>query len=431
MIGTITKRARRDGKPAWGYSFFAGRSATGKRIQITKSGFDSRKAAADALRKAIEQHRSEAGSARPIRFTAFLDRWLDEYASHRCTPKTLERYRQLGQHAKKYLGDTQLESLAPVAIESMLNNLLKSGGPKDQAHPDGRPLSARTARHVAFLIHDSLESAVRWGILAVNPMDRVVLPKEERKEVRAPDKQALSRLLSAVSGTNLFPLFVMAASTGCRRGELLALEWKDIDFQTGIITISKSLEQTKLGLRVKSTKSGKARRFPLPSVALGVLVQHRRNQRLENPIQPGSKDVGLVFCNPEGDYHKPDQISSRVAEITAKAGLRGMSLHSLRHGHASQLLSEGVPIPTVSKRLGHANPAITLKLYSHALESDESAAAQRWDSAFAKVVTAHANPCGEPQGLRDVHSTPRMPDLLPSLPHEVEQLQEGERKRRS
>jgi integrase len=75
----------------------------------------------------------------------------------------------------------------------------------------------------------------------------------------------------------------------------------------------------------------------------------------------------------------------------AKAGLRGVSLHSLRHAHASQLLSEGIPIPTVSKRLGHANPTITLRLYSHALESDELAAARRWDDAFADVVEVHAN----------------------------------------
>jgi hypothetical protein len=145
---------------------------------------------------------------------------------------------------------------------------------------------------------------------------------------------------------------------------------------------------------------------------------------LQKSIRPGFKDLGLIFCNPEGDYQKPDQISSRVAEVTAKAGLRGISLHSLRHGHASQLLSEGVPIPTVSKRLGHANPAITLKLYSHALESDELAAAQRWDNAFAEVVQARTNPCGESQGFRDVQSTPVTPNL-PSLSHENEQLPAG------
>jgi integrase len=391
MIGTITKRARQDGKLAWGYSFFAGRTSTGKRIQITKSGFDTRKEATEALRKAIEQRRLDGDGANHLTVNAFVDRWLDEYAKHRCTAKTLERYVTLARHATKFLGESELQSLAPLAIESMLNHLLDSGGRKDEAHPNGRPLSPRRVRHIAFLMHDSFESAVRWGLLPANPMDRVVLPKAEKKEVWALDKQGLSQLLGAVRGTALFPLFVTAASTGCLRGELLALEWQDIDFQTGMMTISKSLEQTKSGLRIKSTKSGKVRRFPLPSVALGVLLQHRRNQTLENPIEPNEKNLRLVFCSREGDYYKPDQISSKVAEVMAKAGLRGTSLHSFRHGHASQLLSEGVPIPTVSKRLGRANPTITLKLYSHALESDEWAAAQRWDEAFADVVELHAN----------------------------------------
>jgi integrase len=195
----------------------------------------------------------------------------------------LERYLELGRHATKYLGETELQNLAPLAIESMLNNLLDSGGRRDETHPNGKPLSARTVRHIAFLIHDSLQSAVRLGILPANPMDRVVLPKAEKKEIRALDKQGLSQLLGAVRGTSLFPLFVAAAATRCRRGELLALEWQDIDFQTGMMTISKSLEQTKSGLRIKSTKSGKARRFPLPSVALGILyntaeINHRRIQ---------------------------------------------------------------------------------------------------------------------------------------------------------
>lgn len=391
MIGTITKRSRQDGKPAWGYSFFAGRTSAGKRIQITKSGFDTRTEATDALRKAIEQHRSDGNATNRLKFSAFLDQWLNEYAKHRCAAKTLERYITLGRHATKYLGETELQDLSPLPIESMLNNLLDCGGRIDDTHPNGRPLSARTVRHIAFLIHDSLESAVRWDLLPANPMDRVVLPKAEKKEILALDKQGLSQILGAVSGTSLFPLFVTAASTGCRRGELLALEWRDIDFQTGMMTISKSLEQTRSGLCIKSTKSGKVRRFPLPSVALAVLSEHRRNQALENPIPPTGRNLGLVFCSPDGDYHKPDQISSRVAAIMAKAGVHGVSLHSFRHGHASQLLSEGVPIPTVSKRLGHANPTITLKLYSHALESDELVAAGRWHDAFADIVKVHTN----------------------------------------
>lgn len=109
MIGTITKRTRQVGTPAWGYSFFAGRTSAGKRIQITKSGFDTRKEATEALRNAIEQHRFDGTNH--LTFSAFLDRWLDEYARHRCTPKTLERYVTLGRHATKYLGETELQVL--------------------------------------------------------------------------------------------------------------------------------------------------------------------------------------------------------------------------------------------------------------------------------------------------------------------------------
>jgi len=320
MIGTITKRLRRDGKPAWGYSFFAGRSAAGKRIQITKSGFESRKEAGQALLVAIHEHRQGSSTLSRLDFATFIDRWLAEHAKHRCTPKTLERYTQLSRYAISHLGNTDLHSLTPVSIETALNALRNSGGRKDEVHPLGRPLSARTVRHVAFLVHDSLEAAVRWGTLPTNPMDRVVLPKPERKEPKVLDDQGLGRFLDAVRGTSLFPLLVTAVSTGCRRGELLALEWRDIDFQTGLITISKSLEQTKNGLRIKSTKSGNTRRLPLPSVALDVLMEHRRNEENGSSVEAARKNLDLIFCDQDGDYYKPDQMSSRIAEIARRAG---------------------------------------------------------------------------------------------------------------
>jgi integrase len=118
----------------------------------------------------------------------------------------------------------------------------------------------------------------------------------------------------------LFPLLVTAVSTGCRRGELLALEWRDIDFQTGTITTSKSLEQTKNGLRIKSTKSGNATRFPLPSAALDVLKERRGIQQNGNRVEAERRGPESVFDGPEGDYYKPDQMSSRIAEIARRVG---------------------------------------------------------------------------------------------------------------
>ena len=146
MTGTITKRLRRDGKPAWGYSFFSGRTEAGKRIQITKSGFESRKEAAQALLLAIQERRPGTSAMSQIDFGTFINRWLEEHAKHRCTLKTFERYTQLSHYALRYLGNIDLKSLTPVSIEGALNALRNSGGRKDELHPLGRPLSARTVR---------------------------------------------------------------------------------------------------------------------------------------------------------------------------------------------------------------------------------------------------------------------------------------------
>jgi integrase len=180
---------------------------------------------------------------------------------------------------------------------------------------------------------------------------------------------------------------MLGLATGARRGELLALQWADIDFKTGILNISKSLDQTKAGLRVKSTKSGKPRRFAVPAAALEALEEHRiRTASRSSSFRSDHANNDLVFCRPEGGYYSPDRVGARVTELMRKAGIEGASLHSLRHTHVSKLLSHGVPIPTVAKRLGHANANITLSIYAHALEADELAAAKIWDDAMVEVI---------------------------------------------
>jgi integrase len=170
---------------------------------------------------------------------------------------------------------------------------------------------------------------------------------------------------------------------------LLALQWSDLDLQTGSLDISKSLEQTKAGLRVKSTKSEEPRCVALPEWALEVLQEHRAEQ--ENDRATFGRDYvnnALIFCQPAGRYYSPDRVGARVAELMRKVGLQGVSLHSLRHSHASILLSKGVPISVVSERLGHADQNITLSIYSHALPADSRAAAKIWNDSMAEVISS-------------------------------------------
>jgi integrase len=176
-------------------------------------------------------------------------------------------------------------------------------------------------------------------------------------------------------------------ATGMRRGELAAVEWPDLNWDTGILEVSKSLEETKAGLRVKGTKSGETRRFAIPAEVLEVLREHKREQERDRELYgPDYANLNLIFARPDGYYYSPDKLGTRVRAAMQSAGLRGVSLHSLRHSHASELLSQGAPITAVSERLGHASPNITLGIYSHPLPADNQAAAKLWNDAMADVI---------------------------------------------
>ncbi len=147
-----------------------------------------------------------------------------------------------------------------------------------------------------------------------------------------------------------------------------------------MLTVSKSLEQTKAGLRVKSTKSKKPRHFRLPQTTI-LALRFQREQQTENQRLFGAdyRDLGLIFAAPNGDHLKPDLVSQVIVRRLREAGIKDASMHSLRHSHASNLISRGVPVPAVSARLGHADVSITNRIYAHAIPDDDLRAADEWD----------------------------------------------------
>lgn len=390
MTGCIFKRKLPSGSITWGFSVDAGKDATGRRKQIFKSGFTKKAEAQAALRQKLNQKDDgELVKPDPTTFSGFLAEWFTEHAERKCTPKTVERYRQLAAYVLPHLGTTKLQDLTALTLERVLNHVKDSGGwnRKTKTH---RPLSAKTIRHIAGVLHVSLDTAIRWKLIKTNPVDGVQLPKVEKREGVALDAGQLSTFLDAAKGQGLFEYLSFDMVTGCRRGELLAAQWPDVDFVRRELRVSKSLEQTKEQLRVKPTKSEKPRVISLPASAIAMLRDHRSRQS-ENRRLFGSDyrdDLNLVFCTPSGEYLKPDSITAKVCLLAKKAGLPGVSLHTLRHSHGSQLLANGVPLPVVSKRLGHANVYTTANTYSHALTQDERAAADIWDATVQKSIDA-------------------------------------------
>ena len=457
MNSCVFKRKLKSGT-SWGYYFAAGRDQDGKRIQVFKSGFETKGAASTASRVAIEeyekthgkltQHRGILGrvtwgyvfgeeskigldsqAAAELALQAAVDRraaaeaipaevdptfpeyiryWLTEHAARRCAPKTLERYGELAEYLIRQLGETRLNDLTTAQIQRAVHRLEDCGGRVTTEYPDGRPLAPKTVRHIGTLLYTCLAEADRLGVLKIpHPManKRVRLPRLVKRDPAVLDKEKLRALFTRARSTRLYPVVVLASATGCRRGELLALQWPDLDESTGELSVSKSLEQLKVGLRVKSTKSEKPRRFVIPDWAISVLADHRAEQEKDKRLfGPDYQDHGLIFCQPNGAYYSPDREGARVKELMRAVGIEGVSLHSLRHSFASELLSRGVPLAVVSERLGHADQNITLAIYSHAMPADTRAAAKVWQDAMADVIEDSRKP-GVKRMLADVCRT--------------------------
>jgi integrase len=293
MNGTIFKRKLPSGKVAWGYSIELGRDESGKRLRKFASGFERKSDAEEARRRALnEKHDGNLLKPNPATLGEFLDEWLREYADKKCSPKTVERYRQLADYVRPHVGDVKLQEITALMLHRVFNKLKESGGHNRKTKLP-RPLSAKTVRHIAGVVHTALTTAIEWGLLKSNPCITKNLPKVRKREARALEPDQLIWYADAARAVGLYEFLMVAAGTGCRRGELLALTWTDIDLDHRIARVSKSLEQTRQGLRVKETKNQKSRPIPLPastnrnpSGRQGGTRSHRRSLRSCLPQRP-------------------------------------------------------------------------------------------------------------------------------------------------
>ena len=391
MQGSVTKyRVKGSSRPKWRYRIYAGKNEEGKKLYEGKGGFDKESEAAEAMRGHLDELPAPRNTPVKTEQTlgTWLQTWLDTYAVDRCQPKTLERYRQLADYIRQgssevvsSLANTPLSLISHSQIETALYLLWRTKS-KRRDH-----LSSRTIRHVGGVLSVALNKAFRLGFINANPMQRVELPSLPACDVRSLTPEEIQKLREACRGDWTFVLVEVALAIGARRGELLALQWRDVDWTTGVLTISKSLEQTAAGVRIKRPKNDKTRQCRLPHSALTAMRflcdQQRAHRRT---FGADYQDRDLIFAEPNGDYLQPDLISQVIIRRMKLAGIPDASLHTLRHTHASNLLSRGVPLPAVSARLGHSDAHTTARVYSHALPADDQRAADVWDSIITGNV---------------------------------------------
>ena len=177
-----------------------------------------------------------------------------------------------------------------------------------------------------------------------------------------------------------------------RRGEVLAVRWKNIDLDRAILRVTQSLEQTNNGLRFKDTKTGKVRAITLPTYAVEELRRHKR-QQAEELLALGIRQNGeiLVCCREDGQPLQPRSLTHQFKILCKRFGFAALRYHDLRHTHATQLLADGVHPNVAQERLGHSTITTTMDLYSHVTDTMQADAAAKLDTAFQSAKTRLKN----------------------------------------
>ena len=238
-------------------------------------------------------------------------------------------------------------------------------------------------------MHRALGHAGKWGVVQQNVAELVAPPRVASTEINILRPDDVHRVLSGLRGRVLYPIAAIAIATGMRRGELLALRWCDVDLE-GQLRVEQALEETKARLRFKSPKTKHGRRtISLPPSIVSELRTHwkaQQEQRLSLGMGKAPPE-GLVFATWEGNVRHPDGLSKEWRRALAALGCPQITLHSLRHTHASQLIASGLDVLTISRRLGHGSPAITLAVYGHLFSNTDDRAAAIMEATFAAVRT--------------------------------------------
>lgn len=387
-----------------------------------------------------------------LRFSEFAERWFLDYAEKQLKPRTIQRYREHLERINPMIGHIRMDKLQPAHIMSLYDkiaaerqdnkyrakiNLKEQMNRKNVTRAklhelsgvskgtitnawNGKNITENTAdkiakalqtkrnaifepvvidtalapmtvRHYHQFLSSVLSTAVYWQIIPSNPCQRVKPPKAENKEAKYLDEKDFSRLLVALEGEPIQykTLIYLLLYTGMRRGEAMGLEWKDIDFEKGVIHIQRTSAYLPGRGVFEDTAKNKTsvRSIHIDAGAGNMLKEYRAYQNAER-LKIGSlwKDTDRLFTQWDGSPMNPDTPSGWFHNFVKRHELPNICLHSLRHTHASLLIANHADIRTVSGRLGHARTSTTMDIYSHLIRSADKEAA----CTIEKVINATA-----------------------------------------
>lgn len=386
MAGQIIPR----GDNVWLIRVFLGRDPITRKRRYHNHTIHGPKKDAQKYLNAVLREKDLGAFIEPSKMTVgqYLDDWLANAAKAKVSERTYNDYTDLlKRYVRPMLADWKLADVEPLHIQKLYTQLQEKG------------LSPRTVRYTHTVLSSALKQAIKWRLLVTNPALAVELPRQDRKEMQSLSPEAAAKFLKKAVADRYGVMFAFALVTGMRPEEYLALQWKDVDLNSGIAIVQRTLvwRETKGsgGWYFGEPKTARSRRsIPLPISIVRLLQEHKSRQNEERMKRRKTyQELDLVFTTKDGGPLMRRNLARRhFRPILKAAGLpETIRLYDLRHSCATLLLAAQENPKIVSERLGHTSITLTMDIYSHVLPSMQKAASDKLENMlFVKEVKSEA-----------------------------------------
>ncbi|MDD6239454.1 MAG: site-specific integrase [Oscillospiraceae bacterium] len=303
---------------------------------------------------------------------SWLDTWLKDYTGN-LKPATKSAYEEhIRVHLKPYLGNVMMSNLTTQMAQRLYNMLQQDKG-----------LSPKSIKNIHGVFHKAIAQAIKLGYLRNNPLDAVILPRVEKRQIKAMEDSDMAAFLAAIKGHPYENILFVTVFTGLRQGEVLGLTWDCVSFENNTLLINKQHNKAK-GEKEYKFSSLKNDRVRMLTVAEDVMDVLRRQKTQQDEWAEVLGDAfhnedNLVFTNEYGRFVANQAVYRNYKKIMEKIGLGNMRFHDLRHTYAVNSLKAGDDIKTVQENLGHATAAFTLGTYAHATIGMKRESAKRME----------------------------------------------------
>lgn len=349
-------------------------------------GMTKRQIEKELTRQAVmfEEAVSHGYKTTAVKFEDFAEEWFEEYAKPNLRSTTYERMRQLTHRIYPAIGHLRMDKITARQLQGFVNSLAKDGANEKT----GKPLAPKTIRHKLSFISDVFSYAVKMDLISDNPCRKVTIPKGEAKEKQIYSQEEMVVLLTRISGepAKYKAFFYLIAYSGFRRSEMLGLEWKDIDFEHGIITVKRTSNYTsERGIYTDTTKTKRSQRVLKISPYIMEILKELKAEQDDEALRIGDKwvETDRLFVKWNGEPMNNQTPYGWLKEFCEKNELPFYGIHSFRHFAASSLISAGLDVTTVSGALGHCCSSTTLNVYSHQFQNAQARVAEAMDRAFS------------------------------------------------